>query len=192
MHGYIAYRKGDDTAYLSGRLTLNPVPHVDPVGTILLPLMSALAHMPMIGWAKPVPVNPYRMNDPRADMALVAASGPLSNFSLAFIGLVLLKVFLVSGLGGFGALAPVFYMLKFLVYINLALALFNLIPVYPLDGSQILLNTMPYEWVAVYERHIPYGFYIILILMVTGMLKYIIIYPMGWILYLFARVGLAV
>jgi len=81
-HGYTAFRRGDDTAYLSGRLTFNPLPHIDPVGTILLPVACAMMHIPSIGWAKPVPVNPYRLHHPRTDMAAVAVSGPLSNLLL--------------------------------------------------------------------------------------------------------------
>ena len=82
-HGYVAYRHGDDTAYLSGRLSFNPLPHIDPVGTVLLPAACVFMGFPAIGWAKPVPVNPYRLHSPRSDMAMVAFSGPLSNIFLA-------------------------------------------------------------------------------------------------------------
>ncbi len=190
MHGYVAYRKGDDTAYLSGRLTLNPIAHIDPVGTILLPVLSAFSHMPFIGWAKPVPVNPYRMNNPRYDMVWVAAAGPLSNFTLAFISAVFVKIALISGISSIALFSPLVSMLMYMVYINIALGLFNLIPVYPLDGSQIALGLLPYKWLTVYERHIPYGFYIIIFLALSGLFKFFIMYPMGILLKFLYLIGL--
>lgn len=190
MHGYAAYRKGDDTAYLSGRLTLNPLPHIDPVGTILLPALAAFSNMPFIGWAKPVPVNPYRMNNPRYDMVWVAAAGPVSNLTLAFFSAILLKILIVSGLFHFSFFAPLLSMMAMMIYINIALAFFNLIPVYPLDGSQIALGLLPYKFLTVYERHIPYGFYIIIFLALTGLFKFIIVYPMEMTLKVFSLMGL--
>jgi len=192
MHGYIAYRKGDDTAYLSGRLTFNPLPHIDLFGTIILPVMAVLANMPMIGWAKPVPVNQYRMNDPYRDMAIVAFMGPVANFALAFISALLLKLFLILKFSPAGLFMPVYYMLTFGVYINLALGFFNLIPVFPLDGSHVLIGFLPYKWLVIYEKHIPYGFYIILFLIITGSFKYIVIYPMTLVLSLFSLIGIGV
>jgi len=192
MHGYIAYKKGDDTAYLSGRLTFNPLPHIDLFGTIILPIMSAFSNMPMIGWAKPVPVNQYRMNDPYRDMAIVAFMGPVANFILALISALLLKLFLILGFSPAGLFMPLYYMLTFGVYINLALGFFNLIPVFPLDGSHVLIGFLPYKWLVIYEKHIPYGFYIILFLAVTGLFKYIVIYPMNLALSFFSLIGLGI
>ena len=175
-HGAVAFRKGDDTAYLSGRLTLNPLPHIDIVGTILLPAMCIMSGFPAIGWARPVPVNPLRMPRPRHDMALVAVGGPAANIMLAAAALGAYKIL------AFGFLGPdlTFTLMKafgFAVIINLALAMFNLIPIYPLDGSHIALGFMPDKWLEIYERHIPYGMYIIIGLMLSGVLKYIIFYP---------------
>ena len=192
MHGYMAYRKGDDTAYLSGRLTFNPIAHIDPIGTLLLPVLAAISNMPVIGWAKPVPVNPYRMNNPRTDMVWVAAAGPVSNFSLALFSAALYKFLILSGFYNIAFFLPLIYIFKFMIYINLALCFFNLIPVYPLDGSQIVLGILPYKWLIIYERHLPYGFYLILFFVLTGMVKYFIIWPMDFSLKLFNLIGLGV
>ena len=176
-HGFIAYRKGDDTAYLSGRLTLNPLPHIDFMGTVVIPVICAMSGFPVIGWAKPVPVNPYRMGSPRRDMALVALSGPASNIMLAVLSFAVWKIF---ALGFFGAdlTFTLLKALQFGVIINLALALFNLIPVYPLDGSQIMLGWLSGRWLENYEKHLPYGMYIILALVLTGLVKYLILPPL--------------
>lgn len=172
-HGYAAYRRGDDTAYLSGRLTFNPLPHIDPVGTILLPAICAMAHFPMIGWAKPVPVNPYRLHSPRADMAIVALSGPLSNIFLLILAVLGLKV---VGYGFLGAslTEPLAIIFISAIQINLLLAVFNLTPIYPLDGSHIFLRLLKGRALEIYEKHLPYGMYIILALVLTGGIQYIL------------------
>lgn len=172
-HGYMAYRRGDDTAYLSGRLSLNPLPHIDPVGTILLPAACILMHFPAIGWAKPVPVNPYRMHHPRTDMAMVAFSGPLSNMFLIAVSMVGLKII---GLGFLGQTLsdPLAVIFVFAIQINLLLAVFNLIPIFPLDGSQIVLGLLNGRALEVYEKHLPYGMYIILALVLTGAIQFIL------------------
>jgi len=171
-HGYTAYRRGDDTAYLSGRLSFNPLPHIDPIGTVLLPAACALMHFPMIGWAKPVPVNPSRLRNPRSDMAMVALSGPLSNILLVMVSVVAFKILTYNFLSPNLTLTLI-KMLQFSVIINLLLAVFNLIPVYPLDGSQILLGVLKGRALEIYEKHLPYGMYIILALVFTGALQYI-------------------
>lgn len=189
-HGYTAYHYGDDTAYLSGRLTLNPIPHIDKIGSIAVPLVCAILNMPTIGWAKPVPVNPHRLRNPRRDMAKVALSGPLANIALiilAAIGLRLIVAFSSSDFSLFVPLAKIFY---FTIMLNLVLAIFNLIPIFPLDGSQILLGVLKGEWLEKYERHIPYGMYIILGLVLTGAVKYIIVYPMMLFLNLLTVIGI--
>ncbi|MDO8804750.1 MAG: site-2 protease family protein [Elusimicrobiota bacterium] len=171
-HGFAAYRRGDDTAYLSGRLSFNPLPHIDPVGTVLLPAACVMMGFPAIGWAKPVPVNPYRLHRPRTDMAIVAVSGPLSNIMLALAAAIAFKIFTLPFMGFIGG-DLTYTMLKtfgFAVVINLLLAVFNLIPVYPLDGSQIALGLLKGRWLENYEKHLPYGVYIIIGLMVTGLL----------------------
>ena len=170
-HGYVAYRHGDDTAYLSGRLSFNPLPHIDPVGTVLLPAACVFMGFPAIGWAKPVPVNPYRLHNPRSDMAMVAFSGPLSNIFLALMAAISFKLLTMAY--GFipGELAvTLLKTLGFAVVINLLLAVFNMIPVFPLDGSQIALGLLKGRALEIYEKHLPYGVYIIIGLMVSGLL----------------------
>lgn len=167
-HGYMAYRRGDDTAYLSGRLSFNPLPHIDPVGTVLLPAACVLMGFPAIGWARPVPVNPYRLRSPRSDMAMVAFSGPLSNISLALAAAIAFKLTFTFIGGELGV--TLLKTLGFAVVINLLLAVFNLIPVFPLDGSQIALGLLKGRTLEIYERHLPYGVYIIIGLMVSGLL----------------------
>jgi Zn-dependent protease len=171
-HGYTAYRHGDDTAYLSGRLSFNPLPHIDPVGTILLPAACLMMGFPAIGWAKPVPVNPYRLHSPRADMAKVAAFGPISNICMAILAALAFKALtlLPTGLIGGDLTYTLLKTLGFAVVINLLLAVFNLIPLYPLDGSQIALGVLKGRALEIYEKHLPYGVYIIIGLMVTGLL----------------------
>lgn len=170
-HGFAAYRRGDDTAYLSGRLSFNPLPHIDPVGTILVPAACVYFNFPAIGWAKPVPVNPYRMREPRRDMAMVALSGPLSNIALAILAAVTFKLILLFMSGDLAL--TLLRMAGFAVVINLLLAVFNMMPVYPLDGSQVALGFLKGRALEIYEKHLPYGMYIILALVVTGALQQI-------------------
>ncbi len=171
-HGYAAFRRGDDTAYLSGRLSFNPLPHIDPVGTLILPAACILMGFPAMGWAKPVPVNPYRLHSPRKDMAMVALSGPLSNITLALASALIFKLLMTGFLGG-ELTMTLLKMAGFSVVINLLLAVFNLIPVFPLDGSQIALGVLKGRALEIYEKHLPYGMYIILALVFTGALQYI-------------------
>ncbi len=192
-HGYAAYKRGDDTAYLMGRLTFNPIPHIDPFGTVLMPALCALTGLPMFGWAKPVPVNPLRLDRPRADMSWVAFSGPLSNLFLAVLSALLYKaVVLGMPLLEAGLASTLLTGLRFAVIINLALAFFNLVPIYPLDGSQVLMGRLPDGALSVYEKHVPYGIYIIFALILTGVLKYVILTPVYYALALLAAVGLPV
>ncbi len=141
-HGYVAYRLGDNTAKDQGRLTLNPLKHLDPIGTI----MMIVAH---IGWAKPVPVNPFFFRDRKKGMMLVSIAGPLSNIMMAFIGVLLYQISFITMYGGIVAGSkPLMYWLLFLKLfftINLNLAIFNLLPVPPLDGSKILSAVLPTE-----------------------------------------------
>ncbi len=178
-HGLVAERLGDPTARLMGRLTLNPISHIDPVGTILVPLVLALLHVGMLfGWAKPVPVNPANLRDPARDHAKVAAAGPASNLLLALISAVLLGL-LAAALGqpramGSGAglasnLHAFFFMLlQYGVIYNVLLALFNLIPLPPLDGSWIVMRFLHGEALLAYARLRNLGFLVLVLLLSFG------------------------
>ncbi|MFA6435076.1 MAG: site-2 protease family protein [Elusimicrobiales bacterium] len=190
-HGAAAYRKGDDTAYLSGRLTLNPLPHLDLIGSLLIPAICVMSHLPAIGWAKPVPINPLRMPRPRRDMAIVAMSGPVSNLILAVISLFVYKVFALGFLGGDLTLT-LLKACSWGIIINLLLATFNLIPIYPLDGSQIALGFLPDKWLEVYEKHLPYGMYIVLGLVVTGAVQWVIRPLLGISLFFLDKLGIVI
>jgi Zn-dependent protease len=162
-HGYVALLNGDPTARMLGRLTLNPVPHIDPVGSILLPLLLLISQSSfLIGWAKPVPVNPLNFRNYRWGEFAVSAAGPVSNLALAAIFSVLLRL----GLGNPGLTQLAYYG----VSINIILALFNLIPIPPLDGSHILALVLPRELARLYSHLQPVGFFLILILFYTGIL----------------------
>jgi Zn-dependent protease len=161
-HGYVAFLNGDPTARMLGRITLNPLPHIDPVGTILLPLLLYLAHLPIVGMAKPVPVNPLNFRNYRWGEFAVSAAGPLSNLALAVAFSVLLRL----GFENPGVLA----LAQLGIQINILLALFNLIPIPPLDGSHILAILLPRELARLYSYLQPVGFILILILFYTGIM----------------------
>jgi Zn-dependent protease len=188
-HGWAAKKFGDPTAFNLGRVTLNPLAHIDPFGTILMPLLLSLAGMPAFGWAKPVPVNPYNLRHPRRDNLWISFAGPAANMTVALSSLVLLFILKLSipGLGQFikalingffrqmGFLLPVlprgFYPLEGLVLILLMLvlvnsyfALFNLIPIPPLDGSGILMGLLSENAASRLDRIRPFGFIIVLML----------------------------
>lgn len=172
-HGYVAYLLGDPTAKNAGRLTLNPLKHLDPLGTLVLVLTR------MIGWAKPIPVDPRYFADPKKGMMLVSVAGPASNFALALV-FALLYHFLNYGFWVMGgqALAAMFKPLVLMcqagVVINLALGMFNLLPIPPLDGSKILAGVLPPDLANGLLRLERYGFVIILLLVFTGVIGKII------------------
>lgn len=171
-HAWAALRLGDDTALRLGRLSLNPLVHLDPIGSVLLPIMMAL--LPggmMFGWAKPVPVNTARLGNPVRDHALVAAAGPASNLLLALAAAVLLGVVTGWGhaMGGGDGLRFLALLLEWGIRINIVLALFNLIPLPPLDGSWILMAGLRGEAAEAYARLRPYGFLIIILLLNVGL-----------------------
>ncbi|MEO0283694.1 MAG: site-2 protease family protein [candidate division WOR-3 bacterium] len=153
-HALIAYKLGDPTAKFSGRLTLNPLSHIDPLGFIFLFLVH-------IGWAKPVPVDPYYFKNPEKDMAKVAIFGPFSNLILAFLISLILRIFFLFP---FTEILFLFYLYKIFLsayVINLILAFFNLLPIPPLDGSKILILFLPFEWKLRYKEIEPYGFFLL-------------------------------
>jgi len=133
-HGYVAEKLGDYTPRYAGRLTLNPLAHLDPIGSFLVPLLTYLASGFLIGWAKPVPINPYNLEKPDRDMALVAIAGPLTNIVIALILASFYKVFYFNGI----LLEPILPLIR----LNLLLAIFNLIPIPPLDGSRVFLKNL--------------------------------------------------
>ena len=166
-HGYVALLNGDPTSRMLGRITLNPGPHIDPVGTILLPLLLLITHAGVLfGWAKPVPVNPLNYHNFRWGEFTVSAAGPVSNLALAVVFAWLLRL-------GFEnpGLAQLAY---FGVTINIFLALFNLIPIPPLDGSHILAILLPRDLARLYSYLQPVGFVLILILFYTGIMNAIL------------------
>ena len=175
FHGYVALKAGDPTAKYAGRLTLNPIPHIDLIGTIVLPLMLLLSNSSLLfGWAKPVPVNPYNFRNPGKDNLKVAAAGPLSNFGLALVFTVLC----IATINTFSHGNIAVDLFDFGIKINLILAFFNLIPIPPLDGSHILYYFLPDHMRESYSRISKYGFIILLLIFMTD-LSSIIFYPVS-------------
>jgi Zn-dependent protease len=175
-HAWTADRLGDPTARSLGRVSLNPLVHVDPIGTVLLPLIAAVSHLPLIGWAKPVPVNTRNLGHPRRDFMLVAAAGPISNLLQAFVAAGLLRLALARAPFA-GEVSPLVSALFLGVEINLLLAFFNLIPVPPLDGGNVLLGLLPPRLALGYSRIRQYGFLVLYALMLTGVASAIIMPP---------------
>ena len=165
-HGVVAFVLGDDTAKQAGRLTLNPIPHVDPFGSIVLPVLGALAHVPVIGWAKPVPVNPARLRNGRRDLLLVSLAGPGSNFALAIVSAVVARSqfhfnssFVVVGDLPMRVLIPLVF-----AEVNLFLGVFNFLPIPPLDGAALVERVLPREWLPGWYRFRPYGILVLFLL----------------------------
>ena len=169
MHGFVARMFGDLTAERAGRLTLNPIPHIDLMGTILLPGLLLLPGAPILfGWATPVPVNPLNFSNLRRGELLVSAAGILANFGLAILAAAIYHLLSALPLSFPPLLGS---LLRFTVMINLVLGIFNLFPIPPLDGSKVLLSQLPFTLARAYEKLEPYGFIILLILLVSGILQ---------------------
>jgi Zn-dependent protease len=175
-HGWVADRLGDSTAKYSGRLTLNPAAHIDLFGTIILPLVLLLTTRGrfIFGYAKPVPINPYNLRNPGRDMIWVSLAGILTNLALAVVSAILFRILASVSPGSWGLIiSPLMMMLWESVRINIILAVFNAIPIPPLDGSRVLAHLLPPEQAAVFSKLEPYGFLIILLLVFTGMINFI-------------------
>lgn len=172
-HGWVAYKLGDPTAKYAGRLTLNPLEHIDPFGTVLLPLMLIILRSPVIfGWAKPVPVNFWNLHNPRRDMIWVGLAGPTANFMLAVAFSFLLK---------FPAPGIIRELLSSAIMINLVLAVFNLMPIPPLDGSRVVSGILPYRVALAYNEWERYGTVVIFLLLFLGFFN-VVIWPIVEIL----------
>ena len=170
-HAYIANRHGDNTAKMMGRLSLNPLHHIDPIGTILFPLIGLLFGGFIFGWAKPVPINFGRLHDPKRDMLWVALAGPLANFAMALVWAILLKLsFYLNSYFGI----PISFMAQAGISINISLMLLNLLPILPLDGGRIMFSLLPNVKANKYARTEPYGMFILIFLLIIGGLTYII------------------
>ena len=179
-HGYVARQFGDQTAWMLGRVTLNPLKHIDPIGTIAVPgfliAMAKLVGGPVFifGWAKPVPVNFANLRNPKRDMFWVAGAGPFANFAMALAWAVLLRL---ASPGGVAASDGMFEMAEVGVQVNLMLMALNLLPILPLDGGRIAVSLLPQSLAVSYSRMEPYGFMIVILLLATGVLG-ALMYPL--------------
>ncbi len=173
-HGWMAKRLGDDTAARLGRLSLNPLRHVDPVGTVLVPGLLLLFGGVVFGWAKPVPVDTRKLRNPRKSMALVAIAGPGANLVMACVWALVVRISLdyhneLPWLG-----MPLFHMGLIGISVNVVLAVLNLLPVPPLDGGRVAVGLLPVPWARILSRVERYGFLIILVGLMSGVLQYIL------------------
>ncbi|MEX0933204.1 MAG: site-2 protease family protein [Candidatus Paceibacterota bacterium] len=167
-HGFAANKLGDPTAKLDGRLTLNPLKHLDPVGSLLIPGILVITGAPFLfGWAKPVPYNPYNLKNPRRDEALIAAAGPASNILIAIVAAILFRVFM-PGLDTLFA-----FVLLMTVLLNLVLAIFNLVPIPPLDGSKLLFAAVPSSFGNFRATLEGMGFFLVILFIATPLSNFI-------------------
>jgi Zn-dependent protease len=187
-HAWTSEKFGDYTGRSQGRITLNPIAHIDPFGTILFPLITMITSIPLLGWAKPVETNPLLWRDKKRANISVSAAGPISNFILMTIAFIILKVMIVVGMvtvntearntyeligaapGQSAFMAPLATFLSVMLLLNLALGVFNLIPIPPLDGSHVMESLLPYEMGQAYAQIRPYGFILLIALLYFGVL----------------------
>jgi Zn-dependent protease len=188
-HAWVASQCGDTTAKALGRLSINPINHIDPIGTVLVPIVIAVlsGFQFIFGWAKPVPINWFQLRNPRRDMALVAVAGPLSNVIMAMFWVCCAKLGLTLDPSTSQVAAFMFLTGKAGIMINLIFALLNLIPIPPLDGSRVVASLLPPAASHQYMKLEPFGFVILVILMFTGILGWILFPPLAWCLQLFYR-----
>lgn len=200
-HGFVAKLLGDPTASEQRRLSLNPLRHVDPIGTVVLPGMLALTGAPVFGWAKPVPVNKWRLRNPRFGMMAVAAAGPGSNLVLAAIGAVILGLIARTVTAPpEAALSFGLASLQFFILVNIFLALFNLLPIPPFDGSHIVEGLLPRAAAEQYNRLRPFGFLLLIVLLLVvpllfpqlGIVQRVVLPPVEWLSGLYMQLAGAV
>jgi Zn-dependent protease len=184
-HAWTADKLGDPTARMLGRVSLNPIVHIDPIGTILLPLVAAVSRAPLLGWAKPVPVQTRNLKNVRRDFLLIAAAGPASNLLLALGGSVVWHIVRggvnADGTGMIDPNGPIVYLLDRFILLNLILAVFNMIPVPPLDGGNVLSSLLPPPLSYKFDQLRPYGIFVLYALLLTGALSTIIRPPLGFL-----------
>ena len=183
-HAWTADRLGDPTARLLGRVSLNPLVHADPVGTVLFPLIAMITGAPLIGWAKPVPVNVRQLRHHRRDYVLVAAAGPASNLAMAVTAGCLLAVLPISPqtLDAANVSAPLATFLSQAMRLNVLLAVFNMIPIPPLDGGNVLAGLLPNHLAGIFNQIRPYGFILLYALILTGGFDALVVPPYRFIL----------
>ncbi len=173
-HGWVASKFGDQTARLSGRLTLNPLKHIDLVGTIIVPLVLLLFTNFIFGWAKPVPVDVRNMRNPKRDMAIVSVAGPFANLLMALMWAGIAKLSLFLGQENAWLSVPLFYMGQAGILVNIILAVLNLLPIPPLDGGRVLCSLLPGRMAWYVIRLEPYSFLILVLLMLTNVLSFVL------------------
>lgn len=179
-HAWMAKRKGDLLATMQGRLSLNPLVHMDLVGTVILPLLALFTGLPVFGWAKPVPVDEYALKNPVKDMFWIALAGPLSNFCLALISGFL--IFLVYLFHFIEISKYVFQLLEVFIFINLLLGLFNLIPLHPLDGAKVFARFLKAQWNQFLEDNQMYSSMLLIVIFIAGGFQ-LLVYPVTVLTY---------
>ncbi len=181
-HGFVANKLGDPTAKMMGRLTLNPIAHIDLIGTVLMPLMLIIFTNGqfVFGYAKPVPINPKNFKNPKRDMATSAAAGPITNMLLSISSMLILRLFIIPLAFLFPeslsrtVIEPLVMIFKSSVIINVILAVFNMIPIPPLDGGRVLIGFLPHKQAVSFSRIEPFGFIIVIFLIATGIANYFV------------------